>query len=137
MNTPVSGQRSYAFNQTRRTSLAVDLRIADTHWSRLRGLIGADPAHFSQGGGLWIVPCRGVHTLWMGFPIDVIYLSADNTVVHLESNLQPWRFAPIRIQAKTVLEVPIATIAETGTSLGDQVEIHRASSMNGERSAQA
>lgn len=128
MDTSVSGERSYAFNKTRQTSLAKDLRIADTHWTRLRGLVGANAAQFAKGQGLWIVPCRGVHTLCMGFPIDVIYLSADNTVVHLESNLPPWRFAPVRWNAKTVLEVPIKTIRTTGTTLGDSVEIHRASS---------
>ena len=128
MDTSVSGERSYAFNKTRQTSLADDLLIADTHWTRLRGLIGANAAEFAKGQGLWIVPCRGVHTMGMGFPIDVIYLNAENTAVHLESNLLPWRFAPVRWNAKTVLEVPARTIRTTGTAIGDTVEIHRASS---------
>ena len=76
-------ERSSAFNATRQTSLADDLRIADTHWTRLRGLLGASAAQFAQGQGLWIVPCRGVHTLGMSFAIDAIYLSAESTVVHL------------------------------------------------------
>ena len=126
MHTPVPGQRSQAFNTTRQTTLADDLRIADTHWTRLRGLVGASA--LPPGQGLWIVPCRGVHTLGMSFAIDVIYLSAENTVVHLESDLTPWRFAPVRWNAKTVLEVPPATIRATGTSLGDSIEIHRAKS---------
>jgi len=70
---------------------------------------------------------RGVHTLGMSFPIDVIYLSEENTVVHLESTLAPWRFAPVRWNAKTVLEVPCTTIQSTGTALGDSIEILRAS----------
>ena len=128
METPVLGKRSSAFNRTRQATLADDLRIADTHWTRLRGLVGVSAAQFAHGEGLWIVPCRGVHTLGMGFPIDVIYLSADNTVVHLETGLLPWRFAPVRWNARTVLEVPTNTIRSTGTSLGDSIEIHRASS---------
>ncbi len=128
MHTSVSGERSYAFNKTRQASLADDLRFADTHWTRLRGLVGTNAAQFAKGQGLWIVPCRGVHTLGMGFPIDVIYLNADNTVVHLESNLPPWRFAPVRWNAKTVLEIPVGTIRATSTTLGDCIEIHRASS---------
>jgi hypothetical protein len=123
-----SGKRSYAFNTTRHVSLADDLRIADTHWSRLRGLVGASAAQFAKGKGLWILPCRGVHTLGMSFPIDVIYLSADRAVVYLERNLPPWRFAPIRWNARTVLEVPTTTIEATGTTLGDCIQIHRASS---------
>ena len=125
----VSGERSYAFNKTRQVSLADDLRIADTHWTRLRGLVGATSTHFVRGQGLWIVPCRGVHTMFMSIPIDVIYLSSDNTVVHMENSLRPWRVAPVRMSAKTVLEIPAATIQATGTALGDYVEIHRASSL--------
>lgn len=124
-------ERSSAFNATRQTSLADDLSIAETHWTRLRGLLGTSAAQFAQGQGLWIVPCRGVHTLGMGFPIDVIYLSADNMVVHLERNLLPWRFAPVRWNAKTVLEVPVSTIQATGTVLGDSIQIRRANAEDG------
>ena len=123
MPTP-AGDRSYAFNKTRQTTLADDLRIADTHWTRLRGLVGTSPQEFVTGRGLWIVPCRGVHTLGMSFPLDVIYLSEDNTVVYLESSLPPWRFAPVRWNARTVLEVPCTTIRSTATALGDSIEIH-------------
>ena len=125
------GERSSAFNATRQTSLADDLRIAATHWTRLRGLLGTSAAQFVQGQGLWIVPCRGVHTLGMGFPIDVIYLSAENTVVHLEGNVLPWRFTPVRWDAKTVLEVPAATIEGTGTAVGDSIQIHRPGTNSG------
>jgi uncharacterized membrane protein (UPF0127 family) len=59
----------------------------------------------------------------MTFPIDVIYLDRGETVVHLERNLQPWRFSPIRLQAASVLELPVNTIAETETALGDRIEI--------------
>jgi uncharacterized protein len=112
-----------AFNQTRQRYLSTELALAHTHWSRLRGLLGVSPDDFRNGRGLWIRPCRGVHTLAMTFPIDVIYLDRDGTVVHLERNLQPWRFAPIRLQATSVLELPINSITETETALGDRIEI--------------
>jgi uncharacterized membrane protein (UPF0127 family) len=60
----------------------------------------------------------------MSFPIDVVYLNLARTVVHLERNLQPWRFAPIRMQATSVLELPGNTLEATGTSVGDELEIH-------------
>jgi len=110
-----------AWNVTRKTCLANDLRVADTHWTRLRGLVGTK--EFTQGKGLWIVPCHGVHTLFMSFPIDVLYLNADNTVVHLEENLQPWRFAPVRLNTKTVLEVPAGTVRASGTAVDDCIEL--------------
>jgi uncharacterized protein len=112
-----------AFNQTRQVYLATRLAVAQTHWSRLRGLLGVSRDDFRNGCGLWIWPCRGVHTLAMRFPIDVLYLDRAGTVVHVEHNLQPWRFSPIRRQAASVLELPSHTLARTETALGDSIEI--------------
>jgi len=112
-----------AFNSTRQAYLATDLALADTHWSRLRGLLGVNSNDFRNGFGLWIVPCHGVHTLGMGFPIDVVYLDRQMNVVHVQSELRPWRFAPVRRQAASVLELPIRRAAETGTEIGDRIEI--------------
>lgn len=115
--------RGYAFNRTRRQYLATRLAIADTHWTRLCGLVGKSSSDFPQEHGLWIVPCRGVHTLGMRFPIDVIYLTRENVVLHLEPALAPWRFAPVRLGAASVLELPENTVRSTGTTIGDQLEI--------------
>ena len=115
--------RGQAFNQTRQAYLATALTVADTHWSRFRGLLGLRPGDFRNGSGLWIVPCHGVHTLGMGFPIDVVYLDRVMTVIHVQRDLQPWRFAPVRTQAASVLELPHRTVAETMTAVGDKIEI--------------
>jgi uncharacterized membrane protein (UPF0127 family) len=112
-----------AFNQTRQLYLATHLAVAQTHWSRLRGLLGTPAGDFGNGCGLWIRPCRGIHTLAMRFPIDVVYLDRAGRVVHLEHNLQPWRFSPVRMQAASVLELPSHTVARTETALGDRIEI--------------
>jgi uncharacterized protein len=112
-----------AFNQTRQLYLATKLAVAQTHWSRLRGLLGASESDFRNGCGLWIRPCRGVHTLAMRFPIDVVYLDSAGTVVHLERDLRPWRFAPVRLRAASVLELPRNTVTSTKTVLGDRIEI--------------
>ncbi len=120
---PGSIPRAQAFNKTRQVYLATELTVAQTHWSRLRGLLGVSPDDFRNGYGLWIRPCHGVHTLAMRFPIDVVYLNRAGTVVHVEHNLQPWRFSPIRMQAASVLELPSHTVARTETALGDSIEI--------------
>jgi uncharacterized membrane protein (UPF0127 family) len=119
----VFSSRGQAFNQTRQAYLATALAIADTHWTRLRGLLGVRSGDFGNGSGLWIVPCHGVHTLGMGFPIDVVYLDDAKTVIHIQGDLPPWRFAPVRRRAASVLELPCRTAAETRTEVGDKIEI--------------
>jgi len=112
-----------AFNRTRQTCLATAVAVADTHWTRLRGLVGVAANDFRNGFGLWIVPCHGVHTLAMGFPIDVVYLDGSMNVVHIQAEMRPWRFAPVRLEAASVLELPCHTLAQTGTAVGDRIEI--------------
>ena len=123
LNMEEQNPKRYAWNQTRHTCLAAELSIADTHWSRLRGLIGTKPSDFRAGQGLWIVPSRGVHTFAMRFPIDVVYLDEKKVVVHIEQHLKPWRVAPVRMRAASVLELPTETLRSSGTMLGDQIEI--------------
>jgi uncharacterized protein len=114
---------AYVFNRTRETFLATELSVADTHWTRLKGLLGTSRASFWAGKGLWIVPCHGVHTFAMSFPIDVVYLDENNTIVHIEENVKPWRMTPLRMEASTVLELPVRTVGNTSTKIGDRVEI--------------
>ncbi|HXY77891.1 MAG TPA: DUF192 domain-containing protein [Candidatus Acidoferrales bacterium] len=125
--------RGQAFNRTRQLPLAKALAVAGTHWTRLRGLLGISAADFGDGCGLWIVPCRGVHTLGMAFPIDVLYLDGADTVVHLERELRPWRLAPIRLEAASVLELPCHAIVETGTAVGDKIDITLSPGVRGVR----
>jgi hypothetical protein len=120
---PAVNSTGYAFNRTRGSYLATGVSLANTHWSRFRGLMWTDAATFPAGRALWIVPCRGVHTFAMRFPIDVVYLDGDKVVVHVEENLLPWRMAPVRMRATSVLELPQNTLAGTGTIVGDELEI--------------
>ena len=119
----VFSSQGQAFNQTRQAYRARPLAVADTHWGRLRGLLGVTASHFRNGSGLWIVPCHGVHTLGMAFPIDVVYLDEAMTVIDVQPDLRPWRFAPVRINAASVLELPCRTAAESKTVVGDKIEI--------------
>jgi len=119
----VPAPTGYAFNRTRQAYLATRLSVADTHWTRLRGLMGTQAANFSAGQGLWIVPCRGVHTLAMNFPIDVIYLDANKFIVHVEKDLKPWRMAKVSLRAASVIELPSNTLEASGSMIGDEIKI--------------
>jgi hypothetical protein len=115
-----------AVNRTRGICLAENVRVARTHWTRLRGLIGTQKSAFQPGQALWIVPCRGVHTLAMHYPLDVIYLDRSGYVVDLQAGVKPWRFAPVHLRAASVLELPSGVIQRSGTAIGDQIEIVQA-----------
>lgn len=117
------GSTGYAFNRTRQAYLATRVTLAATHWSRFRGLMCTAPATFQPGDGLWIVPCRGVHTFAMNFPIDVIYLDRREFVVHIEENLRPWRVARVSLKAASVLELPATTLRSNPTAIGDELDI--------------
>lgn len=121
-----------AFNRTRGTRLASDVRVADTYWSRLRGLIGTVEPKFQLGQALWIVPCRGVHTFAMRFPLDLIYLDSGGGVIELLHNVRPWRVAPVKMRAASVLELPVGAIRDSGTEAGDRIEVRSTPPGNGE-----
>ena len=87
-------QTLYVFNLTRQSFLSLGVSPADTHMARLRGLLGR--MRLRSDEGLWVVPCQGIHTIGLLFPIDVIYLDENRRVIHLIEHLGPFRIAPIR-----------------------------------------
>jgi uncharacterized membrane protein (UPF0127 family) len=117
----------YAFNISRQSFINLGVRVADTHVARLLGLIGR--MRLRSDEAVWIVPSRGIHTFGLMFPIDVIYLDAQNRVIHVIENLGPLRIAGIRRQCASVLELPARTIYGTGTQVGDQLLICSAEQM--------
>jgi uncharacterized membrane protein (UPF0127 family) len=121
--TTQDAKTGYAFNTTRQAFLASQLRCADSHLSRLIGLMGTPPGALASGHGLWIVPCHGVHTFGMRYAIDLVYLNDKYEVVHTEENVKPWRVAAVCLEASTVLELSPHTIFQTSTCVGDKIEI--------------
>ncbi len=109
-----------AFNQTRNTVIASQVEKADTALLRMKGLLGKK--EMQKDYGLWI-PSSGsmIHTFFMHFPIDVIFLSKTNQVVKLIPNMVPSRLSPWVCSAKSVLELSAGTIEKNGTQVGDQV----------------
>jgi uncharacterized membrane protein (UPF0127 family) len=115
----------YIYNKTRETFVATEATIADSYLRRLVGLLGKTKRWAQLGRGLWIVPSRGVHTIGMMFPIDLIFLSKEKEVVHVEEHLRPFRISAVSLKATSVLELPAHTVFRTGTQVGDRMEIAR------------
>lgn len=108
-------------NVTRDVTLATDVRRAVSPWARMVGLLGR--ASLDQGEGLMITPCRAVHSWFMRFPIDVLFLDRDGLVVHLAADLRPYRWSWGGGSAQTAVELPAGTIAASGTGIGDHVRL--------------
>ncbi|MBE0606370.1 MAG: DUF192 domain-containing protein [Deltaproteobacteria bacterium] len=107
-------------NRTREILLGDKVRTASTLLSRFLGLLGTTA--IADGGGLWIVPCRGVHTLGMRYPIDVAFLDARGVVVGILEGLPPNRFGRVFRGARGALELRSGILAATGTVPGDRLE---------------
>jgi hypothetical protein len=108
-----------ALNVTRGTVLATRLEKAHTAATRKKGLLGREA--LLPGEGLWIAPCESVHTFFMRFPIDLVYLDRKLKVKKVRSSVGPWR-ASACLSAHSVLELPAGTAAATRTERGDSVE---------------
>jgi len=113
----------YVYNKTRETFVGTEVTVADNYLRRLVGLLGKTKRWAQSGRGLWIVPCRGVHTIGMMFPLDLIFLTRDNQVVRVEEYVRPFRVSSVSLKSYSVLELPAHTIYRTGTREGDRLEI--------------
>ena len=118
--TPAPTGPRQALNVTRGTVLASRLELAGTGESRKKGLLGRDG--LLPGEGLWIVPCEAVHTFFMRFPIDLVYLDRKHRTRKLRSSVGPWRVSGC-MTAHSVMELPAGAIRETQTEAGDTIEI--------------
>jgi uncharacterized membrane protein (UPF0127 family) len=95
------------------------MEVADSGPKRNKGLLGRDGLR--SGEGLWIIPCEAVHTFWMRFPIDLVYLDSKKSIQKLVSDVPPWRLSAC-IWAHSVLELPAGTIRMTQTQPGDKLD---------------
>ncbi|MGP8268752.1 MAG: DUF192 domain-containing protein [Terracidiphilus sp.] len=124
---PTLEARLRVTNLTRHTVLATGLEVANSGSTRSKGLLGR--ARLAPGEGLWILPCEAVHTFFMQFPIDLVYLDRGNRIRKIRSAVPPWRLSAC-LTAHSVLELVPGTIRDTQTQPGDQIEFTPASLPN-------
>jgi uncharacterized membrane protein (UPF0127 family) len=101
--------------------LADRITVATSKVDRGVGLLKHDS--LANGEGLLITPCRGVHTCFMRFTIDVIALDASGVVVDAVEALVPWRIRLPRRGSVSVLELPEGSLARTNTERGHHIEL--------------
>jgi uncharacterized protein len=100
--------------------VASKVAVADSFRHRLRGLLARPPLEKDEG--LLLLACGSVHTIGMGYPIDVAFLDAEGQVVRSIAGLAPWRFGLGGAGAVHALELPVGRLGETGTVPG--VRLH-------------
>lgn len=93
--------------------------IADGPVSRARGLLGR--SGLEAGAGLLLEPSFSIHTLFMRFPIDAVFLDRDRAVVDVVRRLRPWR-AATRLRARSVLELPAGEAERVGLRVGERLQ---------------
>jgi uncharacterized protein len=108
---------------TRGTVIGDRVEVADTSLSRMVGLLGR--RGLNAGGGLWIMPSSGVHTLGMMFSIDVIGLDKELRVVKLWPRLVPFRVTSVSLKVRSVVELEAGRIEACQVQLGDLLRISR------------
>lgn len=105
-----------ASHQPRPAMLCLDIILATSGLSRLRGLLGRPP--LQPGQGLWLSPCAAVHTFGMRKAIDVLFLDAEFKPLKRVFGLQPWRFS-MCWRARSVLEMPAGGLVACGLANDD------------------
>lgn len=107
-------------NLTSGRVLVARLEAAFDSATRKNGLLGRD--RLEPGAGLVIAPCGGVHTFFMRFPIDVVFVARDGRVVKVRHAVRPWRLA-LAVTAFCVIELPAGTARQCETRAGDRLEL--------------
>lgn len=106
-------------NDTKNTSLVDKGKVADTFFARLKGLLGSST--LTKGEGLLITHEKSIHTFFMRYPIDVVYIDKNWQVIKVDCNMVPFRLGGYVAKAACILELPGGTIEETQTTIGDQL----------------
>src|SRR3954467_8326862 len=105
-------------NVTRGTTLGDEITVADTPATRKTGLL--KHKSLDRGQGLWIRPCESIHTFFMKFAIDVVYIDRKMRVKKVVSAIPAWRMSAC-LTAHSVIELPVGVIQESGTAKGDEL----------------
>jgi uncharacterized protein len=111
-------------NRTRNALLADRVLTARTALARTRGLLGT--FRLLPGEGLWILPCRGIHSIGMRYEIDALFLDRNRQVVAEYRRFRRNRISRIFWRAMGVLELPAGTLERTETRIGDEIEFRPA-----------
>lgn len=108
-------------NKTKNEILADSAELANTPLKRIKGLLGRK--ELKQGQGMIIIPCSSIHTFFMKFAIDIVFLDKEGHAVAIAHSLPPSRLFGAPFKASLVIELPPGTLRRTRTELKDKISI--------------
>ena len=120
---PGSAATPLALSFTDGRALCEECVVADNPFTRLRGLLGR--RGLGAGEGLLLRPSPSIHTWFMRFAIDVVFLDPELRVLRVAHAVKPWRFAGCR-GARAVLELASGQASARGVGVGDRLELRDA-----------
>ncbi len=127
---PLQIPRVLVRNKTRNTQLGDQVEVAGSGATRTKGLLGRKG--LERGEGMWIIPCEAVHTFFMKFPIDLVYIDRNQRVKKVSKRVPAWRLSAC-LSAHSILELPAGTIQDSQTEAGDALEIVAAEPVDEQR----
>ena len=121
-NFPMTNQNAQLQDKKSRRTILTHVEVASNLWTQTIGLMGRK--EMGVGRGLYIPHCNAIHTAFVRFPIDVIFLDGEMTVIRLISALPPWRMIGFVRGAKSVVELPAGTLRQKQIAIGQQFALH-------------
>ena len=109
-----------AFNKSQSGKMG-GVRVAEDPWTRFIGLLATDPKRDSRG--LWLTPCRSIHTLGMRYPLDILFLDRGLGVLKMDLQVKPFCPAVLCRNAHSVLEFFSGYWDSSLAKVGDQLEM--------------
>ena len=108
-------------NASKNVIFAKRVEKAETFWTRLKGLLGRPS--LESDTALWIDRCPSIHTFFMNFTIDVVFVDRAHKVRACYANVRPWRWIAPVIGARSVYEMAVGGIARGQIEVGDQLNV--------------
>lgn len=107
-------------NERTNATIASQVELASTRRQRRRGLLGRDG--LAAGSALVLTPCAAIHTAFMRFAIDVLFLDRQGRAVRVARRLKPWRLA-MAPTARVVVELPAGELDGADLRAGDRLTL--------------
>lgn len=109
------------YNSTQNNLIADNIKVAENFFTRSIGLLSRKSIFENEG--LIIKPCCSIHTFFMKFAIDVLFINKQNEVIALYENVKPYRILPIHLNSSYIVELAAGQIFGKNVNKGDLIQI--------------